>query len=66
MDQELYTVVEAANFLRVSKWTVRAWLSSGRLGAVKLGSRTLLRKQELNELVENNYKRRNSNRVENS
>jgi excisionase family DNA binding protein len=60
MNTELVTVEEAAGLLRISKWTVRAWLASGRLGRVKIGSRTLLRKEELSNLVEKSYARRDS------
>lgn len=35
----------------ISEWTVRAWLSQGRLRRTKVGRRTMLKKDELNKVV---------------
>ena len=35
----------------VSKWSVYAWLSSGRLQGVKIGSRVMVRESELERFV---------------
>lgn len=45
--QDLVTVEEAAQLLRVSTSAVRAWLSKGRLHRVKAGRRTLVAKSDL-------------------
>jgi len=45
--EHLFTVNEAAAYLRVSRWTVYAWLTDGRLRKTKLGSRCLISESEL-------------------
>lgn len=44
---DLVTTKEAAELLRVSHWTVSAWLSQGKLPRVKAGGRTLIAKSDL-------------------
>jgi len=44
---DLLTTKEAAELLRVSHWTVSAWLSQGKLRRVKAGGRTLIAKTDL-------------------
>jgi excisionase family DNA binding protein len=44
---DLLTTKEAAELLRVSHWTVSAWLSQGRLPRTKAGGRTLIAKADL-------------------
>jgi excisionase family DNA binding protein len=44
---DLMTTKEAAALLRVSHWTVSAWLSQGKLRRVKAGGRTLIAKTDL-------------------
>ncbi|MEW6245533.1 MAG: helix-turn-helix domain-containing protein [Nitrospirota bacterium] len=41
MDKPLLRVKEAAEFLRVSRWTIYRWLEEGRLGGTKLGRGSL-------------------------
>lgn len=54
---KLYSVPEAAKFLGgISKWTVHAWLSQGRLRRVKVGSRTMIRESELLRVIEDGGK----------
>jgi excisionase family DNA binding protein len=48
---EYVTTKEAAELLRVSHWTISAWLSKGKLQRVKAGGRTLIRRQELENLL---------------
>ncbi len=43
---DLVTTKEAAELLRVSPWTVSAWLSQGKLRRVKAGGRTLIAKAD--------------------
>lgn len=51
MDQ-LLSVEEAAQRLGgISKWTVHAWLSQGKLRRTKVGGRTMIRESELARVV---------------
>ena len=43
---------EAADFLRVSHWTISAWLRQGKLRRVKVGSRTLIPKADLEKILQ--------------
>jgi excisionase family DNA binding protein len=36
----------------ISKWTVYAWLSQGRLERTKVGGRTMIRESELEKVIE--------------
>lgn len=48
----LVSVEEAAKRLGgISRWTVHAWLSQGRLRRTKVGSRTMIRESELERFV---------------
>lgn len=42
-----HSVESAAEFLGISPWTIRAWLSQGRLQRLKVGSRTFVLESEL-------------------
>jgi hypothetical protein len=49
---KLHSIESAAEFLGgLSPWTIRAWLSQGKLTRVKVGSRTMLREQELIDMA---------------
>jgi excisionase family DNA binding protein len=54
MDLErLLSVEEAARALGgISKWTVHAWLSQGKLRRTKVGGRTMIRESELQKVIE--------------
>lgn len=55
--ESLLSVEEAARRLGgVSKWTVHAWLSQGRLKRTKVGSRTMIRESELQRVIEDGGK----------
>ncbi len=43
---------EAADLLRVSHWTISAWLSQGKLRRVKVGRRTLIPKSDLEKILQ--------------
>jgi excisionase family DNA binding protein len=44
----LFSVEQAAERLGgISKWTVHAWLSKGKLRRTKVGSRTMIRESDL-------------------
>jgi len=48
----LLSVEEAARRLGgISKWTVHAWLSQGKLRRTKVGGRTMIRESELARVV---------------
>lgn len=48
----LLSVEEAAKRLgNISVWTVRAWLSQGKLQRTKVGSRTMIRESELQKVI---------------
>lgn len=54
---KLYSVGDAAAFLGgISKYTVQAWLSSGKLRRTKVGSRTMIRESELQRVMEDGGK----------
>jgi len=45
---KLHSIESAAQFLGgVSPWTIRRWLSDSKLTRVKVGSRTMVREDEL-------------------
>ena len=51
--EQLLSVEEVARRLGgISKWTVHAWLSQGRLQRTKVGGRTMIRESELQKVVE--------------
>jgi excisionase family DNA binding protein len=57
MDEELLSVAEAARRLGgISKWTVHAWLSQGKLQRTKVGGRTMIRESELAKVVQHGAK----------
>lgn len=44
---DLVTTKQAAELLKVSPWTISAWLSQGKLRRIKAGGRTLIAKADL-------------------
>ena len=52
--ERYYSVTEAARALGgVSPWTVRAWLSRGRLERTKIGGRTMVSEGALQKFIQN-------------
>jgi len=49
--KHLFSVGEAAAVLRISPWTVRAYIGKGKLAPVRLGRRVLLKEEELERFV---------------
>jgi len=47
----LMTVKEASEMLRLSKNTLNNWLSQGRIKRVKIGRRTFIARQEVENLL---------------
>jgi excisionase family DNA binding protein len=55
--ENLLSVEEAAKRLGgISKWTVHAWLSKGKLLRTKVGGRTMIRESELARVIEDGGK----------
>lgn len=53
----LLSVNEAAKRLGgISKWTVHAWLSQGKLQRTKVGGRTMIRESELARVIQDGGK----------
>ena len=53
----LLSVEEAARRLGgISKYTVQAWLSTGKLKRSKVGSRTMIRESEIERVIEDGGK----------
>jgi excisionase family DNA binding protein len=53
----LYSIEDAAVYLGgLSKYTIHAWLSQGKLQRTKVGSRTMIRESELQRVVEDGGK----------
>ena len=51
--ENLLSIEEAAQRLGgISKWTLHAWLSKGRLQRTKVGSRTMIAESELKKVIE--------------
>ena len=51
--EQLYSVDRAAEVLGgISVWTVRAWLTSGKLQRTKVGRRTMIRQSELEAFLQ--------------
>lgn len=55
--EPLLSVEDAARKLGgLSKYTIHAWLSSGKLRRTKVGSRTMIRESELERVMEDGGK----------
>jgi excisionase family DNA binding protein len=53
----LLSVEEAAKRLGgISKWTIHAWLSQGKLQRTKVGGRTMIRESELKKVIQDGGK----------
>jgi excisionase family DNA binding protein len=49
--EKLYGIREAAQLMSLSHWTLRAWISKGKIKRTKLGGRTLIGKSELERFI---------------
>jgi excisionase family DNA binding protein len=55
--ENLLSVSEAARRLGgISKWTLHAWLSQGKLQRTKVGGRTMIRESELAKVIDDGGK----------
>jgi excisionase family DNA binding protein len=57
---KLNSILEAANRLRVSPWTVRRLINRAELRGVRIGRRLLISERELLRVIRNGTKRRKS------
>jgi excisionase family DNA binding protein len=51
MTTDLLSVEEAAEYLRISRHTLRTWMGNKKVTYVKLGRRTLFRREDLDKLI---------------
>lgn len=58
MDALLSVEQAAARLGGLSKWTIYAWLSQGKLQRTKVGGRTMIRESELEKVIEDGGKSR--------
>jgi len=56
MDKLLSVKDAAAALGGISKWTIHAWLSQGKLQRTKVGGRTMIRESELTKVIEDGGK----------
>jgi excisionase family DNA binding protein len=62
--ENLLSVEEAARRLGgLSKWTIHAWLSKGKLQRTKVGGRTMIRESELQKVIQDGGKSPAPNRA---
>ena len=52
MEKLAHSVNDAAREISVSPWTIRSWITKGKLQAVKLGRRVVIEHEELLRLLE--------------
>ena len=50
-EEKLLTVRETANYFQLTDQTVRRWINTGKLNAVKIGKEFRIRLSELNEIL---------------
>lgn len=51
VEDRLVSIKDAAAILAISPWTVRAWVTQGRISSAKLGARRLIPESEINRLL---------------
>lgn len=56
----LWNVKEAGNALGLSPWTIRRWITDGKIQTVRLGRRVLLEPAECRRLVKEGREKRPS------
>lgn len=60
----LLSIEEAGKKLGgISKWTIHAWLSQGKLQRTKVGGRTMIRESELEKVIVDGGKSQAPNRT---
>ncbi len=53
MPEDFYTVEEMAAYLKVSEQTIRAWIRTDKVKAVKLGRAYRIRREEVQRVATN-------------
>ena len=51
VEDRLVSIKDAATILAISPWTVRAWITQGKITSAKLGTRRLIPESEINRLL---------------
>lgn len=51
MNESLISIDKAADILGLSPWTIRAWITQGKITSAKLGARRLIPQSELDRLI---------------
>jgi len=51
---ELLTAAEAAEYLRISEWTLRHWVSDKKIRFIKIGRAVRFKKAHLDRFVQDN------------
>jgi len=51
VEDRLVSIKAAAEILAISPWTVRAWVTQGKISSAKLGARRLIPESEINRLL---------------
>lgn len=51
IEDRLVSIQDAAKVLAVSHWTLRAWITQGKISSAKLGTRRLIPESEINRLL---------------
>ena len=51
MPEEFYTVEEMADYLKVSEQTIRLWIRTGKVKAVKMGRAWRIRSEEVRRVA---------------
>lgn len=54
-DKGLFSIKQAAEYLSMRPSTLYQWIHEGRIGSVKIGGRRLIRKNDLEKLINKNY-----------
>ena len=49
--EKLFTVQETADYLSLSSQTIRRWINTGKLNAVKIGKEFRIKLSELNQFL---------------
>jgi excisionase family DNA binding protein len=56
LDNECYSIKEVCKLLRVSKNTLTSWRKQGKIKSIQLGGRVLIRKTEVERILQENEK----------
>jgi excisionase family DNA binding protein len=60
IEDRLVNIKDAAAILAISPWTVRAWITQGKISSAKLGARRLVPESEINRLLTETITQRRS------